>query len=64
MKGYQASEGVGVTSQAVGTAIRGKHWKRLATIMNATRAKICTQNISDVDGKNYKKQLDNTGQRG
>ena len=32
--------------------------------MNATRAKICTQNISDVYGKNYKKQLDNTGQRG
>lgn len=64
MKGYQAGEGVGLTSQAVGAAIRGKHWNRLATILNAARAKTCTQNISDVCGRNYKKLLDNTGQRG
>ena len=47
MKSYQAGEGVGVTSLAVGTAIRGKQWNGLATIMNAARAKTWTQNISD-----------------
>lgn len=47
MKIYQAGEGVGVTSLAVGTAIRGKQWNKLATIMNAARAKTWTQNISD-----------------
>ena len=31
--------------------------------MNATRAKTCTQNISGIYGRNYKKPLDNTGQR-
>lgn len=47
MKRYQAGEGIGVSSYAVGIAVSDKYQNILATIINAAKEKTCKQNTFD-----------------